>query len=191
MILYCVSLFLKNETFSHLLQICAENGVPYKELTVTDQTNERVHGYQIESGVKILLLPDNDFHKDGDFEIGLTAENQESWDSFVKQAGELCETERGTLDDGKTEYLLMGSEEEYHGNFFFIFDGTNSDSESLSKIRCTVKTADFDFFTKNVAQFIEKSLRKKIEITSGESFRINELRLAAGETEITLPIVKK
>ena len=168
-----------------------ENGLSCKELQITDQTGESGKGNQIAAGgIKILLLPCNDFHKDGDFEIGLTTKNKENWTRFVKRAGKAFKIEKGKLDDEGTEYLLMENDEENHGNFFFIIDGQLSDVNSLSKISCTVKNQDSIFFKEKISQFLDADLLEKIEITSGELFSLNELRTKKEGKEIIFPIMQ-
>lgn len=191
MTLYCISLFLEKAKISKLIKFSMENGLSCKELQITDQTGESGKGNQIDAGgIKILLLPCNDFHKDGDFEIGLTTKNKENWTRFVKRAGKAFKIEKGKLDDEGTEYLLMESDEENHGNFFFIFDGQLSDANSLSKISCTVKNQDSIFFKEKISQFLDADLLEKIEITSGELFSLNELRTKKEGKEIIFPIMQ-
>ena len=195
MTLYCISLFLEKSKISEILEICVQNGFSHKELEITDQTGESGKGNQVDmNGVKILLLPCNDFHKNGDFEIGLTAENRIAWEDFVKKAGEICENEHGKFDDDETEYLLMGkneNDENLHGNFFFIFDGQKSELENLSKISLTIKNPDFVLFNEKIARFIDKNLLEKIEIASGEGVSLNALKVKNGEGEIIFPIANK
>lgn len=183
MTLYCISVFLKNESILKVLEVCRTAGIQFKEIPVTDQTGISVSGFQIESdGLKILVLPCNDFHRDHDFEIGLTAESRDEWNDFVKKVSADGKCENGVFEDGETEYLLLKGEDDYHGNFFFIFDGQKSNPCALEKISCTVTTSDYDFIQKNIRPLLGENLLKKIKILPGESFSVNELVLKEKHT---------
>ena len=62
MLLYCISIFLENKKRESFLKTCIHNGITYTKIEITDQTNEKGYGYQVNiNGLKILLLPCNDF----------------------------------------------------------------------------------------------------------------------------------
>ncbi len=177
--LYCISVFLKKEGIDNFLQKCSHEKIEYKGIEITDQIDEKAIGYQFDiSGLKILVLPCNDFHKDKDFEIGITEENLKSWNDFIERAlSEFdgnSQNEYGKFSDGETEYFLI-KDKNYHGNFFFIFDGKKSEEEPLQKIECTMTKHDFDIYQSQVHHLIGENIASKINIAAGDTFELNKL----------------
>ena len=188
--LYCISIFLKQEAIDKILLNCRREKIKYKEIEVTDQVNEEVIGYQANiSGLKILILPCNDFHKDKDFEIGITEENHKSWNDFIEKAKSNFESknEYGKFTDGETEYFLI-KDEKYHGNFFFIFDGQKSEEEPLVKIECTMTKYDFDFYKNKIENLIGENLCSKLNITVADTFSLNRFIVKNAGTSIVLEV---
>ncbi len=186
MILYCISLFLESSKIERFIKTCERYKIEYKAVKITDQTGETVGGYQANvSGLKILLLPCNNFHKDKDFEIGITEENHEKWDAFVKGAKENFQNEYGKDDD--SEYVLV-NDEKLHGNFFFIFDGQKSEEAPLLKIECRMKHNDFIFYNDIISRIIGENLASRINVKENNCFAIDKIILKHNDKTITFVI---
>ena len=188
MLLYCISIFLRNENIDKFLQICKNNRINYKRIEVTDQTNEKGNGYQVNiNGIKILALPCNSFHRDKDFEIGITVENINEWNEFVRKMKNKFENEYGKFDDGETEYFIIKNEK-LHGNFFFIYDGQKSQNEHLIMLECRMAKDDFDFYKAELETIIGTDITNKIKVISDERFEMNKLIIEALENDIVIEL---
>lgn len=188
MTLYCISLFLKDERTEAFLKKCKNKKIEYKALVITDQTDERIDGYQVNLfGLKILLLPCNNFHKDRDFEIGITEENQECWNNFIQKAKIEFQNECGKFKDGETEYFII-KDEKLHGNFFFIFDGQKSDEKTLLQLECRMNNYDFDFFEKRISKIVETHILSKINVHKDTCFAIDKIIAKSANEDIIFDI---
>lgn len=190
--LYCISIFLEKGRINKFLQNCRCEKIEYKEIEIIDQVNEKEIGYQADfSGLKVLILPCNDFHKNKDFEIGITEQNPKKWNDFVERAKSESvgdyKAEYGKFADGKTEYFLI-KDKEYHGNFFFIYDGQNSKEESLLKIECTMTKHDLDFYQNQLKNLIGENIASKIDITATDKFELNRLIIKSAEKNLVLEV---
>lgn len=188
MILYCISLFLESTKIDNFIKTCECNKIEYKSIEITDQTGETGNGYQANlSGLKVLLLPCNKFHKDKDFEIGITEENHEKWNAFVKNAKETFQNEYGKFEDDDSEYLLV-NDKKLHGNFFFIFDGKKSEEAPLLKIECRMKNNDIIFYKDIIAKIIGENLTSKISAKEDDCFAIDKIIVKHNDETITFVI---
>lgn len=188
MILYCISLFLENGRIEAFLNKCRNNQIEFKAMEITDQTDERINGYQVNLfGLKILLLPCNDFHKDKDFEIGITEENQECWNNFIQKAKNEFQNECGKFKDGETEYFII-KDEKLHGNFFFIFDGQKSEEKSLMQLECRMNNYDFDFFEKRIPKIVENNILSKINVHKDTYFAMDKIIVKSANEDIVFDI---
>ena len=174
--LYCISVFLENKNIIQILKTCDDNKFKYKKLEITDQTEETVAGYQIDiAGLKILVLPCNEFHKNKDFEIGITEKNKEQWKSFIKNCNKnTFEIKGGTFKDDETEYAVI-KDKRHHGPFFFIFDGHHSEEDPLVKIKCIIVDYDYQLYNEKIKDAIGNKISEKLEIKSGNKFEIDEI----------------
>lgn len=173
--LYCVSIFLQQTQIRNILHICNGYAVEYKEIEITDQVNDIVVGYQIIiDGLKILLLPCNDFHKHKDFEIGLTADTQENWSEFIEELKRYTQIEYERFADDEGEYALI-KDSTLHGPFFFIFDGQYANIEPLIHLQCTICTYDYMIYKEKIEPFFTEDMLKKIRIEKGVAFCIQEI----------------
>ncbi|MCR5289395.1 MAG: hypothetical protein K6E51_05335 [Treponema sp.] len=188
MLLYCISIFLENKKRESFLKTCIHNGITYTKIEITDQTNEKGYGYQVNiNGLKILLLPCNDFHKDKDFELGLTMENKENWDEFIHNIKTKFENNCGTFVDDKTEYFVFKNKQ-YHGNFFFIYDGQKSQEEPLLQLHCRMTKYDFDFYKTELESLLGKNITGKINVISDTKFEVNTLFIKNGNTDLVIEL---
>lgn len=184
--LYCITIFLNNENIIRTIKQCDDSSLNYKQLQVTDHIGTIVDGYQIDiSGLMILLLPCNDFHKNKDFEIGITAESLGKWKYFLENDNKNgLEIEEGDFkDDTDTCYALL-KDNNYHGPFFFIFDTHYSEEKVLEKIICTVEPYDYKLYDEKIKHVIEGNISEKLEIKEGTAFKIEKIIVTRSEDVI-------
>ena len=179
--LYCITLFLSDEKIREIVSLCEKKHLACKKSVASDQTNAKIGSFQIEcGGLRILLLPSNDFHKDDDFEIGLTTATKPEWETLITNLKANFAVEYEKFPDGETEYCIF-KDEKSHGNFFFIFDGEKSKSACLEKIECVVSEYDFDFYNEKITKIIGKNLSDKISVQKGEKSFVKRLILKNDE----------
>lgn len=186
--LYCISVFLTPKGIEKIIEQCKQTSIAYKKIEITDQTAAKVEGYQLNiSDLLILIMPCNDFHKNKDFEIGITEENHEKWTTFIAETQSKYKNECGKFKDEETEYFLF-KDENIHGSFFFIFDGYKSNEQALLSIECRMTEKDVNFYNKRISKLIGTNLKDKIIIHKDDCFAIDKITVISKTENITFEI---
>ncbi len=173
--LYCISLFLSEVRIQSFIEMCTKKKIEAKEIDITDQTGETGRGWQVNiDGLKLLLLPCNNFHADTDFEIGITAKNKPDWNLFLRKAEIILKNDYFRLQEDGTEYFLAKNPQ-LHGNVFFIFDGSKSEEKALVRLSCKMNERDFLFYKEKINKLLEKSILDKISVSKGNCFKVEEI----------------
>lgn len=166
--LYSINVFLDNETL-----ICLDkefnkirNQIYYYVFNGSDQSGA---GFTVRevyiSGISLIFLEANDYHKIHDFEIGFTYESLEEWIQFEKRIkNQNADYSIGEYDN--TRYAVI-SEGNLHIPFYFIFDNKHSEKDSFS-IEGLIKEKEYNFYNNELSNFIDENYSKNM------NFQMNE-----------------
>lgn len=174
--MYCVTLFLSPEHLESFVAVCRKAGCEIHQADITDQVGETVSSWQINaSGLHIIAGPANDFHRDCDYEIGITASSRDEWDQFdedLKKAG--LDAERIHDEDG-ADIIIPKVE---HGPFFCMMDSRKcSDAGRLIRFEATMIPADLTVWEHILKPLFGSSLTDKFVFTAADSFKATLLQL--------------
>lgn len=177
--LYGITLFLNPEHLEAFVETCKKAGCEMKQDDITDQVGETVRCWQINaSGLRMVAGPANEFHRDLDYEIGITASSHEEWEQFdegLKKAG--LDAERIHDEDG-ADIIIPKVE---HGPFFCMMDhGKCSDADQLIRFEATMTPDDLTVYDNVLKPLFGTSLTDKFHFTASDSFKTTLLELTAG-----------
>ncbi|MBQ0167602.1 MAG: hypothetical protein KBT02_10905 [Treponema sp.] len=177
--LYCITLFLNSEHLDAFVAACKKAGCEMKQDEVTDQVGESAHCWQINaSGLHMVAGPANGFHRDLDYEIGITASSSEEWEQFdegLKNAD--LDAERIHEEDG-TDIIIPKVE---HGPFFCMMDHSkSSEADQLIRFEATMTPDDLAVYENVLKPLFCSALTDKFSFTAGDSFKLTLLELTAG-----------
>lgn len=182
--LYCISIFLSVDKIQSFIEMCTKKKIETKGISITDQTGESGNGWQVNiDGLKLLLLPCNNFHTDTDFEIGITAGSKSEWNVFLRKAEIILKNDYSRFQKDETEYFLA-EDSHIHGNIFFIFDGSKFEGKSLVKFSCKMNEWDFLFYKEKITKLLEKNILDKIEVSRGGSFKVEKIIVRQKDEDI-------
>lgn len=184
MFLYVISVFLAGEKFSSTAERLRSLGFSVREEDACDQTGEVVRTFQVNAGgVRILLSGANDFHRDGDFEIGLTTQSKSEWKRFIEAAAKIgMELDCGEMEsDTDSEPSLYAIPKSEHCPFFFLFDGGKSDITALTKVRATMTKENLLLYEEKIRPMLGTSLAEKLHFSEGERFLIQSVEISGRE----------
>lgn len=174
--LYGITLFLNPEHQEAFVAACKKAGCEMMQNDVTDQVGETMHCWQIKtSGLRMLAGPVNDFHRDLDYEIGITASSREEWEQFdegLKKAG--LDAERIHDEDG-ADIIIPKVE---HGPFFCMMDhGKGSDADQLIRFEATMTPDDLAVYENVLKPLFGSALTDRFAFSAGDAFRMTSLKL--------------
>jgi hypothetical protein len=166
--LFVISIFLEKKILDYMDFVF--NDVETESFTYTHFKTYNQNGYEAEarefivSGISILLIETNYFHKNMDFEIGITFEKQEEWDRFIDFIKK-NESEYGIGEDTEFSYVVT-SNENIHSPFFFIFDKTRP-LHCNFKVECQLPEKEYLFCTNLLDNYFHSDIEKNIILTAG------------------------
>lgn len=174
--LYCMTLFLSPEHLEAFVAVCRKAGCEIHQADITDQVGETVSSWQINaSGLHIIAGLANDFHRDCDYEIGITASSREEWEQFdegLKKAG--LDAERIHDEDG-ADIIIPKVE---HGPFFCMMDhGKGSDADQLIRFEATMTPDDLAVYENVLKPLFGSALTDRFAFSAGDAFRMTSLKL--------------
>lgn len=174
--LYCMTLFLSPEHLEAFVAVCRKAGCEIHQADITDQVGETVSSWQINaSGLHIIAGPANDFHRDCDYEIGITASSRDEWEQFdegLKKAG--LDAERIHDEDG-ADIIIPKVE---HGPFFCMMDhGKGSDADQLIRFEATMTPDDLAVYENVLKPLFGSALTDRFAFSAGDAFRMTSLKL--------------
>lgn len=174
--LYCITLFLNSEHLDEFVAACKKAGCGMKQDEVTDQVGETVLCWQINaSGLHMVAGPANDYHRDLDYEIGITASSREEWEQFdegLKKAE--LDAERIHEEDG-TDIIIPKVE---HGPFFCMMDhDQGSEADQLIRFEATITPGDLAVYENVLKPLFGPHLTDTFCFTAGDSFFIKKIEV--------------
>jgi len=153
-----ISVFLDFPLFTELYKEIKTNNINNEQYAITEGS-KTINCFDFTySGIIFTILPSNIFHKNYDFEIGISIANHEEYiASYNKAVEKKLRPKMNTLNN---PFFIL---ECIHGPFFFINDMRASQIESIDKIKITVHTNDYTNIKRTVS-IIDKKISKKLII---------------------------
>ena len=176
--LYCITIFLSHDRLKNSVTSLETCGVQNEKRSVADQTGEICASWHANAGgVPLVLAPCNDFHYDGDYEIGLTVKSRTDWEPLLSEAASLgLALETGTDVDGVRYAIPKAS----HGPFFIlddVHDNHDTTAPALFSLRATMIASDAELYESCIRPLLEPTLSDSLHISIGERFELQELRV--------------
>jgi hypothetical protein len=174
--LYCISVFLDPDKWNAVSRAFSSREGPwqFRESRVSDQTGDSADSLHLAiGGLRLVFLPENHFHRDRDFEIGLTCDTAVEWQEFLRR----CESsgipwESGAMaEDPSSQYALLGGKE-IHGPFFFLFDDQTVDAPRDFSLRASLPAKEGKFFRDHVKPLVDEATLAGISFVESDQFAL-------------------
>jgi len=169
--MYCVSIFINENELNNAFDVFKNNReIESKEIIAVDQLHIEKRALVINlAGIRVLFLPSNDFHKNRDFEIGITCDSYDSWIDMIqilKTNNLLMKYDKHIVES--SEYMVVGNELT-HGIITGMLDGKYSNLECIEKIETIVPVKEKDFFEKQVFPICEMGIKNKLSLLASNN----------------------
>ena len=170
--IYTVSVFLSKERLAQTASSLKERGFSGGWHEISDQTGEKARLFEVkEAEYAVVFTEANGFHRDGDFEIGLTVKTEAEWNPLLFEYEKLeISLDSGKSDDG----YLYAVPKNPHGPFFFIYDEGKHCKTPLY-IQATIPAADFAFYRNCILPLFDSELSAHFSFEEGKAFSLQSV----------------
>ncbi|MDR1316977.1 MAG: hypothetical protein LBK13_08910 [Spirochaetales bacterium] len=162
---YSLSIFLDSKYLEQCKKLFSnQQDIETGEFEITDYKNDKSAVFEvIISQFCILFLPSNDYHKNMDFEIGITSDTIDDWNNFIENIvnDRRIEIETNYSENMNGLYAIIGPRD-IHNPFFFIYDGKYSEINNLVKITGEIDEKAYLFYKNDLSKIIPKNIYNKI-----------------------------
>jgi hypothetical protein len=164
---YSLSVFLDHNYLEQCKKLFSnKQNIETSGFEIIDYKNDKSNVFEvIISQFCILFLPSNNYHKNMDFEIGITTDAIDDWNNFIENIVEdkkmEIETNYSKNIDGL--YAIIGPKN-IHNPFFFIYDGKYSEINNLIKITGEIGGKAYLFYKNDLGKIIPKDIYNKIKL---------------------------
>lgn len=169
--------FATEERQHAILEQCRSSGISWKKEEISDHTGEVALVYVLDAfGLPVQIFPCNDFHRDGDFELGFAAESESKWAAFLShmQTHNIA-FETGSFSDGGF-YAIPTKP---HGPAFFLYPAPKADITKLCAIQAELPAGDFRFFKDYVQPWLDDTIARKCIFHEGTRFFLTAISFNA------------
>jgi hypothetical protein len=185
---YSLSIFLDNNYLEDCKKLFSnKQNIKTSEFEIMDYKNDKSNVFEvIISQFCILFLPSNDYHKNMDFEIGITSDTIDGWNNFIENIVNDRKTEIETNYSKSIDglYAIIGPKN-IHNPFFFIYDGKFSEINNLVKITGEIGEKTYLFCKNDLCKIVPQDIRNKIKLKRS---KYNESKIKGIELKISKKI---
>jgi hypothetical protein len=164
---YSLSIFLDTKYLEQCKKVFSnKQNIETNEFEIVDYKNDASPVFEVLiSQFCILFLPSNGYHKNLDFEIGITTATIDDWNNFIENITEnkKMEVETNYSENIDGLYAIIGPKN-IHNPFFFIYDGKYSELHNVAKITGEIGEQAYVFYKNDAGNIIPGDMYHKIKL---------------------------